>query len=351
MKRFFSWILVFCLSFSLCSNTLAVEKDGFSNFQRVNTYSASSFSDVSGWYVKYIDTVYTLGLMQGIEKDGARCFKPNDPILLSEAVTLAARIHSIYENDAHLFVQSAVWYETYVDYAVAEGILSAADEYEDYSQPATRAQFISILARALGEEGYVAINTIEPGSIPDVDMEQKYSFSVYKLYRAGVLSGCDEMGSFCPAQTILRSEVAAIAARIVAPEQRQSFNLYAPLYVGFTMERSNHQDVVITSLTMTAAGETCYLTMEFDSQSSRFLSMMNASESLYILKVVDIEPGTEKITFTFPLRTLEEIYNTSGDPDNEKLLLEFYASGSPESVSDRFFLSIGQFAKYFDTLR
>lgn len=350
MKRLLSLLLTLCMVCALCGGAWAAERSGFARFQAVNAYSADSFSDVSGWYAPYVNTVYTLGLMQGSEEDGVRTFKPNDSILLSEAVTLAARIHSIYANNGYEFVQRGVWYQTYLDYAVENGILTAEDEFASYTRPATRAQFVTILARALPDEGYKAINTIEVGSIPDVDLAEKYSFAVYKLYRAGVLTGGSETGAFSPDQEIRRHEVAAIAARIVEPGQRQSFNLYAPLYVGFTLDDTNQRKVVITGLTMTAAGENCYLTMDFESQSNRFLSIMNASESLYILKVVAIEPGADRVTFTFPMATLEEIYTTSGDPDSEKLLMEFYATGSPDSVTDRFFLSINQFAKYFDSV-
>ena len=92
----------------------------------------------------------------------------------------------------------------------------------------------------------------------------------------------------------------------------------------------------------------CYLTMDFKSQESRFLSIMNASESLYILKVVAIEQDVEHFTFAFPMETLQTIYEASKNPHSEKLTMEFYASGDPTSVTDRFYIAIDQFAKYFE---
>ena len=350
MKRIFSLLAALCLLFSLCSSAIAAEKGNFSNFKAVNTYAYDSFADVSGWYAPYVSTVYTLGLMQGTTSEaGERMFNPNDSLSLAETITLACRIHSTYFNEPQEFTQGSPWYQTYIDYAVEHGILSSADEYTNYTQEATRAQFASILARTLPDEAYEEINTVELGAIPDVDMNQSYALSVYKLYRAGVLTG-GEGGSFSPDASISRSEVAAVVGRIVQPSSRQSFTLYAPLYVGFTMDSANEGAVSITGLTMTTEGSTCYLTMDFDSQKSRFLSIMNASESLYILKVVVIDPGVDHFTFAFPMETLQEIYTSSRNPQEEKLIMEFYASGDPSSVMDRFYISIDQFAKYFSTL-
>lgn len=346
MKRLLSALLALFMTFSLCSSVLAAEKGSFSNFRPVNTYAYNSFSDVSGWYSDYVSKAYTLGLMQGsTDAFGERAFKPNGLITLAETVTLAVRIHSIYYGIEQEFMQGSVWYQVYVDYAIENGILSEG-EYTNFNQPATRAQFVNIIVKALPNEAYQEINIVEIGSIPDVEMDQKYALNIYKLYRAGVLTG-GRMGAFQPDNYITRKEVAAIASRMVSPDLRQSFHLYAPLYVGFTLDANNKNSVGITGLTMTTENETCYLTIDFKSQESQFLSIMNASESLYILKVMVIDPGTEHFTFAFPMATLQEIYDSSQDPENEKLIMEFYSSGDPSSVTDRFYIAVNQFAKYF----
>ena len=135
--------------------------------------------------------------------------------------------------------------------------------------PATRAQCAGILARALPEAAYTQINTVELGAIPDLDMEQKDSLSVYTPLPRRHFTG-SAMGAFRPDDEIARSEVAAVAARIVDPSLRVPFSLYAPLYVGFTIPADNAGKVGITGLTMTTDGASCYLTMDFKSQESRF---------------------------------------------------------------------------------
>ncbi len=349
MKRITAALLALCLAAAMTLPVYAAPpKAGFENFREINTYAIDSFADVSGWFAADVASVYSLGLMEGsTDENGERSFRPGGKITLAETVTLACRIRSTYLSDGAQFEQRSVWYQSYVDYAVEAGILSGAEEYEDYTCAATRAQFAAILAKALPEEAYREINAVEIGAIPDVSMEEGYSFSVYKLYRAGILTGSDGAGTFKPDESITRGEAAAITARIVAPDKRLSVALYAPLYVGFTMDNSNQGGVVITGLSMTTEGELCYLTMEFKSQTSRFLSIMNASESLYILKVVVIDPGVEQFTFAFPLSALKEIYEASSDPAKEQIIMEFYASGDPGSVTDRFYIAIDQFSKYF----
>ncbi len=348
MKRILSILMTMSLLFSLCPSALASENDGFRYFQPVNDYSADSFADVSGWCTPYVNTVYTLGLMRGSENsDGERIFNANGPISLAETITLASRIHSTYFNNNAEFQQSDIWYQPYVDYAVQHNIIPSQNTYQNYSKAVTRAEFAVILARALPTAAYSEINTIEFGAIPDVIMSESYAFSVYQLYRAGISTGSGVFRQFNPDSNITRCEVAAVAVRIVQPELRQSFSLYAPIYVGFTKDISNQGAVGITELTMTTDGTMCYLTMHFKSQKSQFLSISNALENLYILKVVEIDPRAEEVTFTFPMKTLEQIYTSSKNPTQEKLIMEFYANGNPSSVVDRFYISINQFSKYF----
>lgn len=348
MKRIISFLLTVCMLAALCACPMAAEKGSFDHFQKINSVSSLPFSDVSGWYKEHVAHAYALDLMKGsTDNNGQRCFYPDENISLAETVTLASRIHSTYYYNGYEFVQGHPWYQTYIDYAVEHDILSSTDEYTDYTQSATRAQFASILSHALPDEGYRAINTIETGAIPDVDMAQDYSFGVYKLYRAGVLTG-SRLGAFQPDQLIKRSEVAAVVSRMVALDMRVSFELYAPLFVGFTPDPKNTGNVSITGLTMTTENSTCYLTMNFKSQQSRFLSVMDDSGTLYILEVATIEPGIDSVTFTFPMAALQEIYTSSSNPAGEKLIMEFYSGGNPDSVTDLFHISINQFSKYFE---
>ena len=56
-------------------------------------------------------------------------------------------------------------------------------------------------------------------------MSASYADAVYTLYRAGVLTGSDDAGSFRPNTTIRRSEAAAIVTRMADPDLREQFTL------------------------------------------------------------------------------------------------------------------------------
>ena len=73
--------------------------------------------------------------------------------------------------------------------------------------------------------GFVQINWVINGAIPDVPMSSDYADAVYMLYRAGVLVGSDSTGKFNPDSTITRAEAAALITRIVDPSLRQSIEL------------------------------------------------------------------------------------------------------------------------------
>ena len=64
-------------------------------------------------------------------------------------------------------------------------------------------------------------NTIPDDSIPDVKSGSGYwASSVYTLYRAGILNGSDEKGSFFPDTNISRAAVAAICVRMIQSDKR-----------------------------------------------------------------------------------------------------------------------------------
>lgn len=192
------------------------------HFTAVNEYETGLFKDVSDteWYAEGISQAYELGLMQGI---GNSFFSVDGTVTLAETVAMAARLHSIYHTGTAEFESSSTWYSPYVFYARKNGIIT--DLYEDYTQPATRAQFAKIFSNALPDDALFEINLIESNAIPDVAHTLDGAESIYQLYRAGILTGSDEKGSFFPASTIRRSEAAAIVTRMACPEQRKEITL------------------------------------------------------------------------------------------------------------------------------
>ena len=213
--------LVLCAAVMLGALATGAFAAGSGNFTKINDFTEGAFADVGpdDWYFDNVKSAYEFGLMKGVG-DGA--FDPGGELSVAEAMTIAARLHSIYTTGEESFEQGSPWYQTYVDYDVEHGIISA--EHPDCEKTATRAEFAVILAGALPDEALTEINSVAAGAIPDVKTEDEFAGAVYKLYRAGVLTG-DGSGAFSPESNILRCEVAAVVSRMADPALRREVEL------------------------------------------------------------------------------------------------------------------------------
>ena len=221
-KRLLSLILALVLSLGLCPAVFAAPTgEGLSNFKRVNNYVEGQFADVSAkaWYAPNVKTSFELGLVNGT---GDGKFAPDGNMKISEAIAVAARIHSTYHTGSAKFEQGSPWYQVYVDYAVENGIIRDG-EYENLTDFATRGQFAKIFAASVPESALNSINNIVPGSIHDLPANTDYAEAVYLLYNAGVLTGSDDYGTFKANTEITRREAAAMVTRIVDPTLRRTF--------------------------------------------------------------------------------------------------------------------------------
>ncbi len=226
--RYFKTIILFSLILCLTAvSAFSYFAVGLENFSKIYTYSENTFLDLdnNGWYKNNVKDVYEYGLMNGA---GNSQFKPMGNVTIAESITVAVRINNIY-NYAEPFYTDADesysnWYEPYITYAKDMEIISK--EYPNYTAPATRAEFAQILARSISDTDLQEINYVADGAIPDVDMTSEYADSVYLLYRAGILTGSDDKGSFNPDTTITRAEAAAIITRIIDTSSRKSIELF-----------------------------------------------------------------------------------------------------------------------------
>ena len=209
MKRALSLLLCLCCLSPLASPALAAAQ----------VYVPGQFSDVNdeaSWYGDggqgIIRGVYEAGLMVG---RSAGRFGINENVTLAEAVTLAARLHRGYTG-ADAPREGEPWYQVHVDYALEHGLLEPGAM--DYLRPATRADVALLFARALPAEEYAAINVVE--ALPDVDEAEPGGAEIFLLYRAGVLTGSDELGRFHPSSAISRQEAAALLLRVTDGDRR-----------------------------------------------------------------------------------------------------------------------------------
>ena len=240
-KRVLAVLLAVVMTVSMLPGAVAAD------FVRTESWSSADFTDVKrgDWFYQNVKEVYELGLMVG-RSNGA--FDPAGQVTLAEAVTLAARLHTIAATGKDHFVQGTPWYKVYVDYAVQNGILDAA--LSEPNRAATREEFARILARALPAEQLQEINDVYDGQIPDVEDDP----AVYMLYRAGVLTGSDGWGSFFPDNTIARREAAAIVTRMALPEMRQTVYFGGDEPEMEEPEEPEDDRVITASVKVTASG-------------------------------------------------------------------------------------------------
>ncbi|MCI8539723.1 MAG: hypothetical protein HFF18_13885 [Oscillospiraceae bacterium] len=238
IKQLTAAVLALVMVLALAPASLAANAPGFGNFQKVSTYTDGTFTDVPAgeWYAADVKTAYELGLVNGSYGQ----YAPNDNVRVSAALVLACRMHSIYNTGKADFVQGDPWYQVYVDYAVANGII-AAGQFTDYNAYITRRDFAGIMAKALPADALTAINTVENGAIPDVAAGSANYDAIYTLYRAGVLTGNDAYGTFTPDTYIARSGVAALVARMTNPQLRKSVSLQAATVTMYTIDGTSEE--------------------------------------------------------------------------------------------------------------
>ncbi len=192
-------------------------------------YYIGMFSDISEntWYGEsgqgIVGTAVRLGIMSGT---GDGHFTPNGMMTISQAVKMASAVHSIYYGGSGYLNVGDPWYQVWIDYALANGIIKDGD-YDDVNAVATRTDLAYIFSNAVPAGALPAINSVT--GLPDVSMTDKHAEDVFLLYNAGVLRGGDAAGSFYPSRSITRVEAAAIISRIALPEKRVTWSIEAAL--------------------------------------------------------------------------------------------------------------------------
>ena len=209
MKKIISLLLAVCMIMVTAFSVLAADLP---------------FSDVkkSDWFYNDVKTAYESGVING---KSATEYKPSDNMTYAEAIKLAACMHMLAEEGEINFKASEPWYKTYVDYCKDNKIISK--DYE-YNKNASRSGYMTIFANCLPDSLLKEINFIEEDSIPDVPGSAAYAPAVYKLYRAGILTGVDEEHNCNPNANIQRSEVAAILTRMNDKSSRVKFTMGDP---------------------------------------------------------------------------------------------------------------------------
>lgn len=119
MKKILLSALI-CAAMTLCV---------FADFELKNEYIEGQFTDVneSEWYAESVESVYELGLMNGI---GEGLFSPNTNVTVAEIITMTARARAIHDGETiRAAADGESWYTPYVEYAVSKGYVAEGTVY------------------------------------------------------------------------------------------------------------------------------------------------------------------------------------------------------------------------------
>jgi len=300
-KRFLTLLLVLAIALSLCPAAFA---SGLNSFQKLHSFKDGQFADLpsSHWAYNNIRSAYEYGLMNG-KSDST--FAPDGNMTVAEAITISARLHSIYHNGSESFVQGSPWYQCYVDYALANGLITGG--YGNYDNAVQRWEFAQILGRAFPDEALKAINTVDDGAIPDVPMSASYARDVYRLYRAGILTGNDDSGTFAPNSNILRSEASALLSRMVETQLRMSVTLQSPSKI--TEDEAKEMDSLVH--------EVSALEDKLESQGKSKAQMTDEILSVledkpFVSEAVSGEDGNITVRTDFGVTAIWQYYDEEG---------------------------------------
>ena len=192
-------------------------------FGMMNTVFAAEFGfldvEEGDWFYYDIKTAVESELINGKSET---TYAPYDNLTYAEAIKLAACMNQLYLNGEVTLANGNPWYKPYVDYCKDKEIITK--EY-NYDENVTRAGYMEIFANALPDDALKAINNVPDGSISDVKVSSPYAIYVYKLYRAGVVTGVDEKHNCNPDASIIRAEVATILSRMMDTSKRKPFDM------------------------------------------------------------------------------------------------------------------------------
>lgn len=236
MKKIISLVLAGVMCLGLMTTAFAAEM---------------TFTDVaeSDWFYNDVKSAVESGLVSG--KSDTE-YAPGDNLTYAEAIKLAACMNQLYVDGSITLTPGTPWYQSFVDYCTEKQIITKEYNYTEY---VTRAGYMEIFANALPAEGLEATNNIPDDAIPDVPSSSEYAAGVYKLYRAGILTGVDEAHNCNPEANITRAEVAAILTRMMNADKRVAFNMGEEPEVAPEKEPEKAEEIVIDGLTITKQPE------------------------------------------------------------------------------------------------
>ncbi len=179
------------------------------NLSHVSTASGLPFTDVAAdrWSYAYIKKMYDAGVVAGTS---ATTFDPTGDVTRAQFVTMLAGLAkadvSKYPATPFRDVPESAWYAPYVNWALANGIVSgtSATTFSPDASISRQDMAVMLYSYAQRYELHLQQQTVTP--FTDEGSVAAYALpAVQALHRAGVISGMPD-GSFRPYSTATREQ-------------------------------------------------------------------------------------------------------------------------------------------------
>ena len=176
------------------------------------TQPQNHFLDIQGhWAEKVIQEVANKGYFKGTS---VTTFSPNKTTTRAEFVTVLGRLAKInpsqYPKAQQVDIQEGSYYQAYVNWAIAEGIVKGTDaNHFSPDQKITREEVATILARYLEKQGKLSSKQVGQTYKDQEQISPWAKEAVRKMTEAGIFKGQDK-GNFAPNKTLTRAEFAQV---------------------------------------------------------------------------------------------------------------------------------------------
>ncbi len=307
MKKLLCFALSFCIFIScLCTATFAWQPktlDPYDNFK--HKHSLFTEFDEGLESANYLAKVFSVATSGAAGNAVAEC---GGNLTRAEAISVAAKIHSMFYLDGYVFPETKPWHRSYVDYAL-KYMITRGDE--TLNSAVTRGELAHMLYRSFPRENMPVISYILDGSIRDVDLGHPYAEAIYYFCRAGVFSDLDDMGNFRPEDPVERGELYSIISRILIPSSRSGIKLKG--YVGSTLPMREPAGDEFFS-------DACFIGNSLVDGLSYYSGLDTAS--YYSTTGMTVLSANSKYDFYSPIGTYETAVGAAAAGDYSKVYIE-----------------------------
>lgn len=194
---------------------------GLTAFANIATMNTFTFNDLvsNHWAYSGIKACYDRGILIGYP-DGS--FNAEEDVLWSHAVTIAARIHSIYYGNelVDTLGENDEWFTPYYKYCAKYKLLPsgcpAASEFD--KKEINRYDLAYIFSKLISRADMPVISDL---TIPDLSVvPAKYVEAVKTMYSAGIMIGM-EHNAFNGTSYTTRAQIAEVVSRLLIPSERE----------------------------------------------------------------------------------------------------------------------------------